>query len=157
TNVIAPLSGTPLIFTGFYAFGSTVVFLMTIADFIASITNFWIAKRWGRSLVKKFVGQENIAKADRFTRSYGLLTLLLLRFFQGGVGDFISYAAGLTSMRFTPYLIISTAGMIPRTVLWYFLALHVKSPVVFTALTLLLIVVLSGIFLAGVAIKRLKR
>lgn len=158
TNVIAPLSGTPLMFAGFYAFGSNVVFLTMFADFISSITNFWIARRWGRSFVKKFVGRGNVEKIDKLTQHHGLAALLLLRIFQGGIGDFISYAAGLTSIQFTPYLIISVAGMIPRTALWYLLSLHTTSPLIFTILTLLLILVLSGLFVTILAFnKRWKR
>lgn len=153
TNVIAPLSATPLIFAGFYVFGSNVVFLMVIADFFASITNFWIARRWGRLLVKKFVGKDNIKRIDKFTQDYGLLTLLFLRIFQGGVADFVSYAAGLTSMQFIPYFIISIAGMIPRTALWYFVSIQTTNPLIFISLTYLIIIVFSGVFLIGLSVR----
>lgn len=158
THIFAPLSGTPLVFAGFYAFGEDVVFLTTLVAFVSSFTNFWIARIWGRSLVIKFVGRENTGKIDRLTQDYGLWTLFFLRVFMGGSTDFISYAAGLTSLQFLPYFIISVLVAIPGTILWYLIALQINDPLIFTALTLLLISTLSLIFvLATLAFKGRRR
>ena len=143
TYIAAPISGTPLLFAGFYIFGVNVIFLTTIAVFISTITNFWISKIWGKSLVQKFVGKRGMEKIDRLTKSYGLTTLFALRLLGGSFHEFISYAAGLTSMRFSSYFAISTTVLIPGNILWYVIAQRAKSPVAFTALTLSM----SAIFL----------
>lgn len=149
TLVFAPLSGTPLLFAGFYAFGPKVVFLTTIATFISYIINFWIARRFGRNFVGKFIGAKHLASVDRLTENYGLWMLLALRIFEGSVSDFVSYASGLTSMRFLPYLIISTLALIPGTILWYAVSLRVATPLAFTGLSLALTFFFSLIFIGG--------
>lgn len=154
TLIIAPLSGTPFILAGFYAFGKQVVIFVSIANFLASIINFLIARRWGRKIVQKFIGQENMSEVDRLAKDYGLMVLFVLRIFQGGLHDFISYAAGLSPLSFFSYLLVSSLGMIPGTVLWYRLSLEVDSPIVFTILTLGLVITFSTIFiLLGLAVK----
>lgn len=153
--VVAPLSGTPLLFAGFYAFGPKVVFLTAIATFVSYIINFWIARRWGRDLVGKFVGAKNLAKVDKLTKNYGLWMLLALRIFEGSVSDFVSYASGLTLMRFSSYMIISTLALIPGTILWYLISLKVTTPLAFTTLSLVLTFSFSIIFiLASILFKR---
>lgn len=82
--IFAPLSGTPVSFVGFILYGPSVVFLLTIAMLISAAINFIIARKWGRPLVKKFVGEENIVSIDKFTSSYGILGLLLMRAFLAG-------------------------------------------------------------------------
>lgn len=149
TYIVAPLSGSPFLFAGFYAFGINVIFLATASGFIASIINFWIARKFGRRLVVKVAGYENTKKIDKLVNRYGPFTLFLLRIFQGGVHDILSYAAGLTSMRFTNYIIASTLGMIPGTILWYLLSLQVETPIAFTILTVTLGFVLSVLFILG--------
>ncbi len=136
TNVIAPLGGTPFLFVGFYSFGQKAIIYSYIAAFIAIITNFWIARIWGRSLVIKLAGEENLQKIDRLTENYGIQTLLIIRIFLGQFHDGISYVFGLTPMKFMPYLIVSTLGTIPGTVLWYVLSSKTNNPLVFTIISL---------------------
>lgn len=158
TNILAPLSGTPILFAGYYAFGINVIFLATIAGLISFVINFWIARRWGRSIVQKLAGKESMWKIDKLVQNYGLITLILLRLFQGGIGDFVSYAAGLTSMRFWPYIVVSILAAIPGTVLWYYISLQVDTPTSFTILTLLMAAVFSLVFILGsVAFAKLRR
>jgi uncharacterized membrane protein YdjX (TVP38/TMEM64 family) len=64
-----------------------------------------------------------------------LLALFLLRVFQGSAFKIVAYAAGLTRVPFVPYLAVSTAGMIPGTLLWYTAARWVGDPLAFTALS----------------------
>lgn len=135
TYVIAPISGSPFLFVGFYLFGQTVIFYSFIAAFIASITNFWIARIWGKTLVEKLAGTENLKKVDNLASNYGLQTLFFFRIFLGSFHDVISYAFGLTKIRFTPYLITSTLGMVPGTFIWYLISLKVNNPLLFTALS----------------------
>lgn len=149
TALIAPLSGSPILFAGYFAFGSKVIFLASFAGAISFITNFWIARRFGREIVSKFVGQEATTKIDKLTQNYGLLALFFLRFFQGGIGDFVSYAAGLTTLKFWSYFFVSLLASLPGTVLWYFLTEKVNTPVAFTLLTLGMAGFFSLLFILG--------
>lgn len=146
TYVFAPLSGTPFILAGFYLYGPKVVFFTSIAAWISSIINFWIARQWGRPLVGKLVGVRNIKKIDKLTKNYGLLFLFFLRVFIGSFHDFVSYAAGLTPMKFSRYFLATTLGMIPGTLLWYGLSLRANNPLEFVLLSLALIFIFAAIF-----------
>lgn len=158
TYILAPLSGTPILFVGFYAFGQKVIFYSAIAALIASITNFWIARRWGRAIVERLVDKEDLHKVDKFTQNYGLLALFISRIFLKGIHDIISYAAGLTTLKFSDYLIVSTIGMIPGVMLWYFLATLVDDPTSFTLITIIQIFIFSSLFgIGSLIIKRYKR
>jgi len=158
TLIIAPFSGTPIMYAGYFAFGQKVVVLATIATWVSFIINFWIARKWGRKIVEKLIGRENIAKVDKLTKNYGIVTLIFLRIFQASVGDFVSFAAGLTNMKFTSYFLTSIFASIPGTLLWYYLSLKVKTPTSFTLLMLGFTLTLSSLFVLGSMLwKRLKR
>jgi uncharacterized membrane protein YdjX (TVP38/TMEM64 family) len=114
-NVFAPLSGSPFLFTGFYSYGQIVVVYAFVAAIVASITNYWIARIWGRTVVRKLAGEEGLNKMDGLTDNYGLRTLFIFRLFLKEFHDVISYAFGLTKLGFVPYFVVSTLGMIPAT------------------------------------------
>lgn len=132
TNIIAPLSGTPFLYAGFYMYGQMVVFYAFLAAVLASVTNFWVARIWGRSLVIKLVGTEALNKIDGYTKDYGLQSLLIFRLFLKEFHDVISYAFGLTSLKFSHYFVVSTLGMIPPTLIWYVISLKIGNAFVFT-------------------------
>lgn len=135
TNVIAPLSGSPFLFAGFYSYGQMSVIYAFIAAVIASITNFWIARIWGRNLVIKLAGEKNLEKIDNLTKDYGLQTLFVFRLFLKEFHDVISYAFGLTNIKFKSYFLTSTLGMIPATFIWYLISLKIRDPFTFTTVS----------------------
>ncbi len=135
TNIIAPLSGSPFLYAGFYLYGQMVVIYAFIAAVIASITNFWIARIWGRPLAEKLAGNNWLDKIDKLTSNYGLQTLIIFRLFLKEFHDVISYAFGLTKMKFKTYFAVSILGMLPATIIWYFIALKIHSAFTFTAVS----------------------
>lgn len=135
TNVIAPLSGSPFLYAGFYSYGQMSVVYAFIAAVVASITNFWIARIWGRNLVAKLAGEKNLAKIDDLTKDYGLQTLFVFRLFLKEFHDVISYAFGLTNIKFKSYFLTSTLGMIPATFIWYLISLKIRDPLTFTTVS----------------------
>jgi len=52
-------------------------------------------------------------KIDEVTKIIGLKMLFIARLAGGASADYVSYAAGLTSMEFKPYLVISVFAAIP--------------------------------------------
>lgn len=122
TFIFAPLSGTPVMAAGFYVFGSKVILLGFIVTILATITNFWISRLWGIGLVTKLAGKENMKKLNDFTKDYGLIALFVSRLFLRGFVDLISYAAGLTTIKFMPYLIVSILADIPGVILTFWLS-----------------------------------
>jgi len=136
-------------FVGYYAYGRNVIFLTTVAAYLSFYINFWIARKWGRPIIQRLVGKDNMTKVDSLTSDYGLVYLFLLRVFQGSVHDFLSFAVGLTSMKFSHYIIVSTLAIIPGTALWYYLSGFVSTPAGFTLLTFGILGVFSVLFLVG--------
>jgi len=149
TYVVAPLSSSPLLMIGYQAFGQDVVIYAAAAALASSVVNFWFARSFGRRVVRMVVGQRGLDRVDALAERLGLRLLFALRVFQGGIHEFVSYAAGVTSIRFVPYLAVSTAGMLPGLALWYAASWWVDDPLVFTALSLVLGSALSLAFLAG--------
>jgi uncharacterized membrane protein YdjX (TVP38/TMEM64 family) len=93
------------------------------------------------------VGEDSLEKVDEFAQDYGLMTLFILRFLAGGFHDFVSYAMGLTPIAFRAYILISTIGFIPGTLLWFYLARNIENPLVFVASTWVIIGLLTGGYL----------
>ncbi len=150
TFIVAPLSGTPIFLAGYVLFRSKIQIYTYFAALFAATVNFWIARRWGRKLVTKLVGKGNIEKIDQFTEDYGVKSLILLRLLQGHLHDFISYAYGLTNMRFIPFIIISALTPIPWLLLWQlYLFKRIKDIKEFTIwwlATLIPFFIISGLF-----------
>jgi uncharacterized membrane protein YdjX (TVP38/TMEM64 family) len=87
--------------------------IIAIADLIACSFNFYVAKRYGRGLVQKFVGQKFMDKVDRLGDKYLEGNFFLVTgFLMSGLFDFVCYAVGLTQMKwrsFTLALLLSIA------------------------------------------------
>jgi len=157
TNVIAPLSGSPFLFVGFYSYGQMSVVYAFIAAVIASITNFWIARIWGRNLVIKLAGEKNLEKIDSLTKDYGLQTLFIFRVFLKEFHDVISYAFGLTNLKFKPYFLISTLGMIPATFIWYLISLKIRDPLTFTTVSWIFAYFSLIVYFAWIKLRKRKK
>lgn len=154
TQIAAPISGTVIYFAGFVLFGSRAQLYNYLATIFTAATNFWIARKWGRGLVKKLVGQKSLSKVDQFSQNYGFKTLIFLRVFQGNLHDFISYAYGLTKMKFKSYMVVSLLAPIPWLIVWQvFIFPRIENLAQFTAwygLTLIPLLLVSVFFLAKI-------
>lgn len=147
--VIAPISGFPFLIAGFYLFGKTMVIYTYFVVILGSTINFWIARKWGRPFVGKFVGEGALKKVDQLSREYGIITLIAIRMLQGGIGDYVSYAYGLTPMKFSTYIIITALSTIPGSLLWYYVISKTNSLEQSLAATVLLALSSALIFFTG--------
>ena len=110
SHVFAPLAGTPGVLLGVTVYGiETGMVLLYLASLISATINFYISRRYGRKLVVKLVGKKSMKEVDEFVAVEGKRFLLLSRLFGFSIFEFISYAAGLTTISFKDYFII-TAG-----------------------------------------------
>ena len=147
--VIAPISGLPFLIAGFYLFEKTVIIYVYFAVLLGATLNFWISRIWGRSLVARFAGEGAMKKIDTLSEEYGVITLIAARMLQGGIGDFVSYAYGLTSMKFSTYIVITAFSIIPGSLLWYYAVSQTNSVEGSLAVSLVLMVFALGIFFIG--------
>lgn len=119
SHIFAPIQGSPIYFLGFAVFGQWTLVYTYFAHLISGLTNFWLARKYGREIVVKLVGNESMKKIDQLAQNDGVKLLIILRLFQGFISDFVSYAAGLTAIKFSTYYIITILANIPGMFLAY--------------------------------------
>lgn len=121
SHVFAPISGTPALAFSMAIYGlSTGMWLLYYAGLISCVINFYISRKYGRSLIKKFVGEEGMKEVDDFTAVGGEGVLFISRLLGFSLFDFISYAAGLTKIPFKSYFAITAiASLITNSVILF--------------------------------------
>ena len=109
-----------------------------IGSMAAALLCFYISKKGGRPLVKKFVGDKAIDLADNFIHKYGMGAIIVARFLPFIAFDPISYASGLVDMDVKKYSIGTLIGSIPRAFFYSWLGsiLGITPPVVWATLPL---------------------
>lgn len=147
--LLAPVSGYPFLIVGFYLFGETMIVYSYFVNIVGSSINFWIAKRWGRPLVTKLVGGESLAKIDKLTEEYGVGTLFVARLFLLGLGDFLSYAYGLTPIKYKTFIVVSGLAAIPGYLLWYFAASQTNGIEQFVGISVTITLIAFWLFVGG--------
>ncbi len=119
THIFAPIQGSPFIILGFAVFGKWAVTYVYLATVISSFTNFWIARKLGRGIVIRLVGKGAMSKVDHIAAHEGVKLLIAMRLFQGFISDYVSYAAGFTSIKFPVYYLVSLVVPIPWTIIMF--------------------------------------
>ncbi|MBU1016766.1 MAG: VTT domain-containing protein [Patescibacteria group bacterium] len=114
-GVYAPMSHLPftMISLAFYGYWKTFI-LFFIGNFVlAPSLNFFIARKWGRSFVKKLAGEKTLNKIDNLALTIGWEALIPIRLFGGVLFDAVSYASGLTKVPFRIYILITILCSLP--------------------------------------------
>lgn len=79
---------------------------------------FFIARILGRGAVEKLTGKTVLNNIDAFFERYGKHTILVCRLLPFVPFDPVSYAAGLTSIRFRHFFIATGIGQLPATIIY---------------------------------------
>jgi|688.fasta_scaffold03899_10 uncharacterized membrane protein YdjX (TVP38/TMEM64 family) len=114
-DVTLPLLGSPgiILSVGLYGLWKGL-FIAYFASLISAAINFYLSRKYGRTLIKKLVGKHGVDHVNYYVDRFGKRTLVLGRLFGFPVFEIISYAGGLTSMSFKTYMIITALfGAIP--------------------------------------------
>ncbi len=119
-----------------------------IGSMAAALLCFYISKKGGRPIVKKFVGDKAIDLADNFIHKYGMGAIIVARFLPFIAFDPISYASGLVDMDVKKYSIGTLIGSIPRAFFYSWLGsiLGITPPVDWATLPLGVIEAQSTLF-----------
>ncbi|HSH79479.1 MAG TPA: TVP38/TMEM64 family protein [Herpetosiphonaceae bacterium] len=118
----APLPGFLLAFANGLAFGAFWGGMLSfVSAALAATISFWLARALGRPPVEALVGKAGLEQADRWFARWGTYTVLIARLVPIVSFDIISYAAGLTPMRFRNFLGATLLGMAPATFLYAYL------------------------------------
>ena len=62
-QIFAPLSTSALFIAGFIMFGRVAVLYAVITWLISSITNFYLARKYGKRVLKRFIGEQGVVKS----------------------------------------------------------------------------------------------
>lgn len=105
--IIAPLSGSSLFVVGGVLFGKELAFLLSwVANLLGCSANFWISRQFGRSVASRFVGTAELDKLDAYISQlkshHSILYIILIMPLSQ---DLVSYAVGLTQIKYTHFLI----------------------------------------------------
>jgi uncharacterized membrane protein YdjX (TVP38/TMEM64 family) len=116
--VVAPIPGAPVGFLGGYLFGVKLGFIYsTIGLTLGSWLAFRIARIFEKWLVKKFVSSKKLKKFDYLMEHEGVVLSFFLFLIPGFPKDALCYILGLTPMPLVFFLIISTIGRMPGTLI----------------------------------------
>ena len=119
TMVFAPLSGALLYPLAGTLFGFWPgLLLVLIGDALGGTISFYISRAWGRRLVERMLGDD----AGLLNRALSLMGsvrgFVVARALLAPMPELATYAAGLTRIRFLPFLAIHlTIGLIPQALL----------------------------------------
>jgi len=121
-SVAAPLPAFLITFANAAIFGWWKGALLSwISSMIGAALCFYIGRILGRDAVEKLTSKYAMASVDGFFEKYGKHTILVCRLLPFVSFDFISYAAGLTSMGFLEFIVATGIGQLPATVVYSYI------------------------------------
>ena len=144
--LVAPVPSFLITFANGLAFGVFWGWMLSVfGHVLAASVCFGISRALGRVPVEVLVGKAGLESADRWFASWGVYAVFAGRLLPGVAFDAISYAAGLTNMRFRNFLAATTLGIVPQTFLYSYLGRQAPEYVG-------LFLVTTGIFLLAVIV-----
>lgn len=148
TIIIAPLGGFFLVVTLIALFGPAIA--LTLSYLVITpvyLVNFYLARRFGRPLAEKLAGKHTLKTVDHLVSDAGISTVIILRMFQGGSFDYLSYGFGLSNIPFKTFAAVNFLAGIPATLISYFVISRFDS-----LTTSIIAYYLFSVFLTGISI-----
>lgn len=116
--IVAPIPGGAIEFLGGYLFGVKAGLIYSMIGLIlGSWLAFTLARIFEKWVVEKFVSPKTMKKFDYLIGHEGVILSFLLFLIPGFPKDALCYLLGLTPMHLGIFLIISTIGRIPGTLM----------------------------------------
>jgi len=116
--IIAPIPGGAVEFLGGYLFGAQAGLIYSMIGLtLGSWLAFSLARIFERIAVEKFVSEKTRKKFDYLVEHEGVILSFILFLLPGFPKDAFCYILGLTPMHVGIFLIISTIGRIPGTLM----------------------------------------
>lgn len=121
-SVIAPIPAFIITFANAGLFGwINGAILSWTSSMVGATLCFYIARFLGRDVVIKLTSNEGLNKVDKFFGKYGNYAILIARLLPFISFDIVSYAAGLTSMKFSTFFIATGIGQLPATIIYSYI------------------------------------
>jgi uncharacterized membrane protein YdjX (TVP38/TMEM64 family) len=116
--IVAPIPGGAIEFLGGYLFGVKAGFLYSMIGLtLGSWFAFSLAKIFEKWVVEKFVSPKTMKKFGYLVGHEGVILSFFLFLIPGFPKDALCYILGLTPMHLGIFLVISTIGRIPGTLM----------------------------------------
>lgn len=113
--IVCILPGQPIQFASSYMFGVLPALLLSlIGAVIGSTITFWLAKLLGKDFVSIIFDKDKVDEYHRKLNSgKGLALAGLIYLIPGVPKDLVSYVAGISDMKFKPFILVSNIARIP--------------------------------------------
>lgn len=143
-SLVAPLPAFLITFANAAIFGWWQGAILSWTSSMAgAAVCFYIAKVLGRDAVEKLTSRFAMNSVDGFFKKYGKHTIIICRLLPFVSFDFVSYAAGLTSMSFFPFLLATGIGQLPATIVYSYVGGMLTGGVRMVVTALLILFALS--------------
>jgi len=111
TTSLTPLPDSPLAFATMVLYGPVIGFITIFSGmFVATILNYFIAKRYGKNYVKKLFAEIDI-DIETYNNKVSFEQLILLRYFSFVSIDIVSYIASFSGVSFVKFILSSFVGL----------------------------------------------
>lgn len=113
--IVCILPGQPIQFASSYMFGVIPALILSLIGAIIGTTfTFYISKLLGRDMINLFFDKDKVDDYHRKLNSgKGIMLAGLIYLIPGVPKDLVSYVAGISDMKFKPFIIVSTIARIP--------------------------------------------
>ena len=158
-SVMAPLPAFVITFANGLLFGWFYGALLSWSSaMLGSVICFYLAKFLGRPVVEKIVTKKALQWWDLFFDKYGKHSVFLARILPIVSFDLVSYAAGVTSIRFWTFFWATGLGQLPATILYSYLGENATGTVqiLFMLFTVVIALAVLGVIFKPMIDRRLK-
>ena len=114
--LFAPIPNVPIFIAAGLAWGPVLGTAYSMAGLLLGSTMaFYVARRFGRRHLPRLIGAKAAARLDGLADTAGGRLIFWCRILPAVNFDWISFAAGMTSIRFWPFIVFSAAGLLLPT------------------------------------------
>jgi len=154
-GIISILPNTPFVIASGYIFGTWLGALYGfIGIMLGNSIVFALSKTLGRPFVGKIVDKEELKQFNAFFEKRGVYSLAVIRLIPMFPADVISFAAGLTEMRFWTYTLITAATIIPPLIVQNFFGSALTNIREINLLLLVIAVILAVLLIISYIFRR---
>ncbi len=147
-SVMAPLPAFVITFANGLLFGWFYGAILSWSSaMLGAVICFYLAKFLGRPVVEKIVSKRALEWWDLFFEKYGKHSIFLARILPIVSFDLVSYAGGVTSVRFWSFFWATGLGQLPATILYSYLGENASGTVqiLFTLFTVVIALAVLGV------------
>jgi uncharacterized membrane protein YdjX (TVP38/TMEM64 family) len=121
---------------------------------LGALGTFYLSRVFGEAFVKKFESAKGLwKKVDEISNKQGFKVIIVGRLLPFISFDFLSYAAGLSKMKLTPFLVATGIGMIPGTIAYVVLGNEISKLNSYSKIITMIVISAIIIFIFSYIIK----